>query len=178
MCFFAKKRTISKMFKIAQDIMLIHKNIIPNIEELTIVFTDKGIDNPWFGSNKTYYLDNFNKERSLCQFYIFLTVENRVKFINYCVKKHKFTIEYTKYLLACSCLINEYFTNEVFEYYGFIGHVDYDKNTDEKIIGCNCNKVFNRHLYELNLINFRMPKRNLILIYEYIQNKIKTNRKF
>ena len=174
MCIFIKKRKINKMFKIAQDIMLIHKNIIPNINELTLIFTDKGQDEHWFKTNNSFYLGKFNKNRSLCQFYDFLTVENRVKFINYCAKKHKFTIDYTKYLLACSYLINEYFINEVTDYYVFIGHVDYDKITDKKIVGCNCNKVFNRHLYEINLINFRMPKRNLILIYEYIQNKIKT----
>jgi hypothetical protein len=160
------------MFKIAQDIMLIHKNIILNMEELTYIFTNRDTNEPWFRSNNSFYLKYFNKNRSVCNFYNFLTVENRVKFINYCVKKHKFTIDYTKYLLTCSYLINEYFINEVTDYYDFIGHVDYDKVSCKKIVGCNCNKVFNRHLYEINLINFRMPKGNLLLIYEYIQNKI------
>ena len=57
------------------------------------------------------------------------------------MNKHKFTIGYTKYLIDCSYLINEYFKNEVSKYYEFMGHLDYDKQTDKKIIGCNCKSL-------------------------------------
>ena len=170
MCLFIRKRKIRRMIKIARDIMSIHRNIIPNIEELTYIFTSKDIDEPSFKSNKNFYMSKFKKERSLCHFYYFFSVDNRVKFIDYFAKKHKFTIGYANYLLTCSHLINKYFTDVVSEYYEFIGHVDYDKQTGEKIIGCNCNKVFNRHLYEANLLNVRIPAPNLVRVYEYIKN--------
>jgi hypothetical protein len=44
MCFFGKNGIIRKMLKIAQDITKIHKDIILNFEELTIIFTG-GIGN-------------------------------------------------------------------------------------------------------------------------------------